>query len=72
MLDKGNFNKTAVDYDNFIAVAIAKYQCGLAATVAFQQKLPDSAIEAIFLNPKCLGRNLREVDMAFVYPQKAE
>lgn len=72
MLDKGKFKKTLADYDKFIAMAVAQYQCGLAATVAFSQNLSDSTVEGIFLNPKCLGGTLREVDLASVPSKKAE
>ncbi len=72
ILDKGNFNKTLADYDNFIAMAATQYQCGMAATVALKQKMPDSAIETLFQNPKCLGGTLKEIDLALVPQPKVD
>ena len=70
MLEKGNFKKILADYDNFIAMAVAQFQCGMAATVALKHKLPDATVEALFLNPKCFGGNLWEVDPALISSKK--
>ena len=70
MLGEGNFEKTAADYENFIALAVAQYKCGMAADVALEQKFPKSALEAIFLNPKCFGGTLWEMDLKLVSSEK--
>ena len=72
ILEKDSFKKIPADYDNFIAMAVAEYECGMAATVAIKYKLFDTAVEAIFLNRKCLGGTLGEVDPVLVPKPKAE
>ncbi len=71
-LDKENFKKTPADYDNFIALAVADYQCGMAANVALKYKVGEKRLENIFLNHKCLGGTLGEIDRKLILPAKAE
>lgn len=70
ILEKGDFKKTSSDYDKFIAMAVARFQCGVAAAVTLKYKLPDATVEALFLNRKCFGGNFREVDLGLVPPKK--
>ena len=69
MLNEKDFKKVPVDYDGFIAAAISHFQCGLAATVAIEHELSDDVVEAIFLNPRCFGGTLSEIDLETV-PRK--
>lgn len=68
ILEETKFIRDAADYDNFIASAISQFQCGLAATVAIEHKLPTATVEAIFLHPRCLGGTLSEIDPHIVPP----
>ncbi len=72
MLEESNFKKTPEDYDRFIAAAVSQFQCGIAATVAIGQDLPDNVVEALYLNPGCLGGNLYQVSAALVPLKKAD
>ncbi|TSC85102.1 MAG: hypothetical protein G01um101413_486 [Parcubacteria group bacterium Gr01-1014_13] len=72
ILEKDGFKKTPADYENFISLAVTQYECGMAAIVAIKQKLSDKTVEAIFLNPKCLGGTLGQVDPVFIPQSKAE
>lgn len=71
VLKKNEFKKTAADYQNFIAAAVAHFQCGLAATVAIEYGLPNDIVEAVFLNPKCFGNTLSEIDLEVIPFQKS-
>ena len=71
MFKKDGFKKISADYDNFIAVAVERFNCGLAMTVAIERKLPDAALEAIFLNPKCSGAVFDDVELELIPPKRA-
>ena len=67
LLEDKKFIREAGDYDNFFASAIAQFQCGMAATVAIEHNLPDASLEAIFMNRRCLGGTLSEIDPHIIH-----
>ncbi|HSR89571.1 MAG TPA: hypothetical protein VLK22_04260 [Candidatus Udaeobacter sp.] len=66
------FAKQPEDFDQFFTLALGKYECGTAATVAFEHHLSDQIIESIFLDKRCFSGNLGELDPALAPKEKAE
>jgi hypothetical protein len=72
ILEKNSFKKTVAHYKEFIAMAVEQHHCAMAAEVALKNELSDQVVEKIFLNRKCLGGTLKEIDPALFSPKKAD
>ena len=72
MLETADFKKVPADYTIFIVASVANFQCGFAVNTMLEQKLPDEVVEALFLNPKCLGGTLIELNMDLISPEKVD
>lgn len=71
VLENSRFQKKSADYDDFISLALSRYECGVAAEVAIKYDLLDK-VKAIFGTQKCLGGSLRDINLGLITPELSQ